>query len=157
MSLKSLAALFALPLLAVAFSASAQNSPVGVWTTIDDETGKAKSTVEIYLAEDGSYGGRVVEVLQSDQGPDPVCKECGGERKNQPIEGMVILWGMQDEGNGEYGDGTILDPGNGKDYRAKMRLIGDDKLGVSGCILFICREQVWIRQAVEVDDAPPPA
>lgn len=147
-SIKSvlMASLLALPLLAVSLAASAQSSAVGTWKTIDDETGKAKSIVEISQAADGALTGTVIEVLQSDQGPNPVCKECKGERKDQPVKGMTIIWNMKDDGDGEYSSGTILDPSNGKDYRAKMRLIGEDKLGVSGCILFFCREQVWIRQ-----------
>ena len=85
------ALLLALPL---AFSslASAADSPAGRWQTIDDETGKPKSIVEIQQAADGSLTGKVVEILQSDHGPNPLCTECEGERKDQPITGMTILW-----------------------------------------------------------------
>jgi len=37
-----------------------------------------------------------------------------------------------------------LDPENGKDYKAKVELLdAGDKLGLSGCIAFICRQQIW--------------
>src|SRR3546814_10043386 len=49
-----------LPLVAVA-----QQSPTGRWKTIDDETGKVKSIVEITQAADGTLQGKVVDVLQS--------------------------------------------------------------------------------------------
>ena len=55
----TLLALLALPLMAVSAAAMAQNTPVGSWTTIDDETGKPKSVVEIYEARDGSLLDRV--------------------------------------------------------------------------------------------------
>lgn len=119
--------------------------PTGRWKTIDDETGNAKSIVEITRDADGSLTGTVVEILQSDRGPDPVCDRCSGERKDQPIQGMTILWGLKPKGEAWEG-GTILDPANGRTYRSKAQLLDEDRLGVSGCIAFICREQVWHRE-----------
>ena len=135
-----LAALALLPL-----AAFAQAGPEGRWKTIDDETGNAKSIVEISRAGNGTLQGTVVEILQSDKGPNPVCDKCSGERKDQPIEGMTILWGLTPKDD-DWAGGTILDPANGRSYRAKMQMHGDDRLGVSGCMVFICREQVWQRE-----------
>lgn len=123
---------------------AAQAGPEGRWKTIDDETGQVKSIVEISRAGDGSLTGRVVEVLHSDSGPDPICDKCSGDRKDQPIEGMTILWGLVPK-DADWAGGTILDPANGRSYRAKMQMLGEDRLGVSGCVVFICREQVWHR------------
>jgi len=127
-------------------TAAAQAGPEGRWKTIDDETGNAKSIVEISRAADGTLQGTVVEVLQSDSGPNPVCDKCSGDRKDQPIEGMTILWGMTPKKDNDWAGGTILDPANGRSYRAKMQMHEDDRLGVSGCLVFICREQVWQRE-----------
>lgn len=124
--------------------ALAQASPVGRWKTIDDETGKVKSIVEI-TDSGGKLQGRVVEVLQSDRGPNPTCDKCKGENKDKPIQGMTILRDLSPGGEGWEG-GTILDPAKGKTYRSKLKLIENDKLGVSGCVAFICREQVWLRE-----------
>lgn len=143
---------FAAPLiLAFAFGAPApaQNlsSPAGQWTTIDDTTGKPKSVVEIDVAGD-QLTGKVLEVLQSDQGPHPVCKECSGERKDQPIEGMTIIWDMKKDGDGWAG-GTILDPKSGKTYGCKIHLVeGGNKLEVRGFKGFslLGRTQVWVRK-----------
>jgi len=140
----SLMAIAALPLLLASLSASAQ-SPVGRWKTIDDETGRGKSIVEITQTTNGTLSGRVVEVLQSDRGPNPVCDKCSGERRNKPITGMTILWDLKPDGN-EWAGGTILDPSNGKTYKSKAKMLDADRLGVSGCIAFICREQVWQRE-----------
>lgn len=126
-------------------SVAAQEGPEGRWKTIDDETGNAKSIVEISRASDGSLLGTVAEILQSDRGPNPVCDKCPGDRKNQPIQGMTILWGMKPDGN-QWSGGSILDPAKGRTYRAKMQMHGDDRLGVSGCVAFICREQIWQRE-----------
>jgi uncharacterized protein (DUF2147 family) len=129
-----------LPTLAVA-----QASPVGRWKTIDDETGKVKSIVEVTATGD-VHSGRVVQVLHSTRGPNPKCDKCKGANAGKPVEGLTILWGLTPGGDG-WDDGTILDPGNGKTYKARAKLLdGGRKLGVSGCVAFICREQVWIRE-----------
>lgn len=145
---KTLLALLALPLMAVSAVAMAQNTPVGSWTTIDDETGKPKSVVEIYEARDGSLAGRVDEILQSDRGPNPVCDKCSGANKDKPVKGMVILWGIKQKGNTWEG-GKILDPASGKVYSVKVTPTeGGSKLEVRGFMGFslLGRTQTWVRQ-----------
>lgn len=140
-------ALLALPLLFASMGATASDAAVGRWKTIDDKTGKVKSIVEIYPTTNGSLAGKVVEVLSSDRGPNPVCDKCDGERKNKPVKGMVILWGLKADGANNWAGGTILDPANGKTYKSKMELqAGGQKLDVSGCIAFICRAQTWQKE-----------
>ncbi|MBB1060646.1 DUF2147 domain-containing protein [Marilutibacter spongiae] len=143
-----LALLLAVPLAAASFAAFAQ-TPVGKWTTIDDKTGKPKSVVEIYQAADGSLAGKVNEILQSERGPNPVCDKCSGDRKDKPVKGMVILWGLKADGDA-WEDGQILDPASGKLYSAKIRLTdGGEKLEVRGFIGFslLGRTQVWVRRS----------
>ncbi len=123
----------------------AQNSPVGRWKTIDDETGKVKSIVEITQTGKGTLQGKVVEILHSERGPNPKCDDCKGANKGKPVKGMTILWGLRESG-GSWSGGTILDPANGKTYKAKAKMSGANKLGVSGCVAFICREQNWVRE-----------
>lgn len=138
----ALIALLSLPLLA-----QAQDSPVGRWKTIDDATGKVKSIVEVHQARDGSYAGRVAEILDTKDGPNPACDKCKGKLRDKPIKGMTILWGLQPDGKGKWAGGHVLDPENGKTYKSKLELLeGGNKLGMSGCIAFICRQQVWVRQ-----------
>ena len=134
-------------LLAMAAGASAQDAPLGRWKTIDDATGKPKSVVELYRARDGSVAGRVVEILDLKDGPNPPCKACKGPLHGKPIRGLVILWGLRPDGEGGWSGGRVLDPENGKDYKAKLELLdGGRKLGMSGCIAFLCRQQVWLRE-----------
>ncbi|MGA9421259.1 MAG: DUF2147 domain-containing protein [Rhodanobacteraceae bacterium] len=129
-------------------SVVAAQTPAGTWTTIDDATGKPKSIVEI-SEQNGELTGKVVEVLQSDQGPHPICKECEGERKNQPVEGMTILWGLKRDGD-QWDGGHILDPHNGKIYKCKVHVTDNgEKLDVRGFIGFslLGRTQVWQRKS----------
>ena len=140
--------LLALPLSAISQNVAAQNTPVGTWTTIDDKTQKPKSVVEIYQAKDGSLAGRVTEILQSDRGPNPVCDKCSGDRKDKPVKGMVILWGIRQKGDTWEG-GQILDPKNGKTYSVKVTPVeGGKKLDVRGFMGFsmLGRTQTWVRR-----------
>ena len=91
-------------------------SPVGTWKTIDDETGKAKSHLEIY-EQNGKMYGKVVKLLQS--APDTVCDECKGDKKGKLVLGMVIVEGLKAYKD-YWKDGTILDPANGKEYGCSM-------------------------------------
>src|SRR3546814_20885482 len=84
------------------------------YTTLSrsDETGKVKSIVEITQAADGTLQGKVVEILQSDRGPNPTCDKCKGANKDKPVKGMTILWGLEQDGD-EWNGGTVLDPAKG--------------------------------------------
>jgi uncharacterized protein (DUF2147 family) len=127
---------------------AADHTPVGTWTQVDDETGKPKSIIEISTAPDGALQGVVKEVLFSEQGKNPVCKECEGERHNQPVTGMTIMWGVKKDGD-EWNGGQILDPKNGKTYKVKLKLVeGGNKLDVHGYVGFslLGRSQVWVRK-----------
>lgn len=148
MRTKLLALLLTLPMLALSSLAFAQTSPVGAWTTIDDKTQKPKSVVEIYEARDGTLAGRVNEVLQSDSGPNPLCDKCSGDRKDKPVKGMDILWGVKKKG-GSWEGGKILDPATGKIYSVKMTLIdGGKRMDVRGFMGFslLGKTQIWIRR-----------
>jgi uncharacterized protein (DUF2147 family) len=130
---------------AIAF---AQNTPVGKWRTIDDKTGKVKSIVEIYETQNGTLAGKVLQVLNSDKGPHPLCDACKGENHNKPVEGLVITWGLRKDG-GTWDGGKILDPHNGKVYSAKMTPTdGGKKLEVRGYMGFSLpgRSQTWLRE-----------
>ena len=133
-------------LLLPALAATGQEGAIGRWKTIDDATGKPKSVVEIRHGVDGRLEGKVVEILDLKDGPNPACTTCTGANRGKPIKGLTILWGLTSNGNGKWTGGRVLDPENGKDYKAKLELLdGGRKLGMSGCIAFVCRQQVWLR------------
>ena len=140
-----LTALLAAPLMALSLSAAASDV-VGRWKTIDGETGKPKSYVEISRAANGTLSGKIVELINPST-PNPVYDKCKDDRKNKPITGMEIIRGMKPDGANKWAGGTILKPDEGKVYKSKMRLLeGGNKLEVSGCVAFICKSQVWLRQ-----------
>lgn len=118
--------------------------PIGVWKTIDDETGDAKSHVEIY-EKSGKLYGKVVELLPA--ATTDVCGPCPGERAGKSLINMDILWDLE-----PYKDywsyGQIIDPGKGKIYKASMWLEDNDNtLKVRGYVgvSAIGRNQNWYR------------
>ncbi len=117
---------------------------LGKWKTIDDETGKPKSIVEIYK-QDGEIYGKVVEILDPAK-QNATCDKCPSDVKGKPILGLVILKGLKKDGD-EYSGGTIIDPNNGKVYKCLIALEAPNKLKVRGYIGFslLGRSQYWER------------
>lgn len=133
-------------LLGPAVTWAANDTPVGTWRQVDDKTGKVKSIIEI-TDNNGQLQGKVTQVLISNDGPHPVCKKCDGDRKDQPIEGMTIMWGVSKDGD-VWDGGKILDPESGTVYKVKLTLAdGGQKLDVRGYVGFalIGRTQTWNR------------
>jgi uncharacterized protein (DUF2147 family) len=122
-------------------------SPVGLWKTIDDDTGKPKALIRI-TENNGELRGKIEKLFLDIGEKNPKCDKCEGAQKDQPIIGMTILSGMKQEGT-EYGDGQILDPANGKVYKSKMSLADNGKkLNVRGYIgmPMLGRTQTWLRE-----------
>jgi len=145
--MRTLVALLAAALVFPGAAPAAADTPAGLWRTIDDKTGKERSFVRI-VENGGAFVGKV-EKLFDQPGDDPqhLCRECKAERKDKPVIGMTILWGLKKDGE-QYGGGEILDPKNGKIYRCKMKLIeGGSKLEVRGFIgvSLLGRTQTWLR------------
>ncbi|SFT02202.1 DUF2147 domain-containing protein [Sphingobacterium wenxiniae] len=118
---------------------------VGKWKTIDDETGEAKSIVEVFKKADGKYYGKISELLMKPE--NDKCVQCKDDRKNKPLLGLEIIRGLSKSGK-EFTGGTITDPKNGKSYKCTITRDGD-KLNVRGYVGFslIGRTQTW--QAVK--------
>ncbi len=83
--------------------AAANDSPVGFWRTVDEQTQKPNSIVEI-TRENGRYDGKVVKLFDN---PAAVCSKCSGDLHNQPIMGMQVLWDFIPVQDG-WGDGKVL-------------------------------------------------
>jgi len=118
-------------------------SVLGKWKTIDDETGKAKSVVEI-TEVNGKIFGKIIEILSEKK--DAVCDKCSGTNKGKPILGLTIINDLKKDGN-EYSGGKILDPTSGKEYKCVIKLNGTNKLDVRGYvgIQALGRTQTWLR------------
>ena len=123
---------------------AAGDSPAGKWTTIDDQTGKKRSIVELSVQGD-TLNGRIVKVYPQ-PGDTGICSKCPGAFKDKKILGLTFVWGLKDQGNGVWSGGSILDPKTGKIYKVKMTVEGN-KLLVRGFIgvSLLGRTQTWVR------------
>ncbi len=144
MKTKMFAALLGLATLAM--PVFAQMSPVGVWQSKDDKTGEAKAEIRISEAANG-LSGRIEKTLKKDVDPAAVCVACEGDRKDKPIVGLEIIRGGKKEVDKDvWSGGKIIDPENGKEYRASFTPIeGGAKLEVRGYLGPFWRTQTWQR------------
>ena len=126
--------------------AVAQVTPVGLWKTIDDDGKTEKSLVRI-SEKDGVLSGTIEKIFDATK-QDSKCDKCSDERKDKPTLGMTILRNVRQDGDDKslWDGGDILDPNNGKVYKARLKPIeGGKKLEMRGYIAFFFRTQTWVR------------
>jgi uncharacterized protein (DUF2147 family) len=143
-NLLGLAALLAGSLSFVAYAGNI--TPDGVWKTIDDRTGKARSVVRI-TNENGEYSGVVEKGLLPTDKDGDVCDQCTGDLENQRIIGMKILTGIRQNADG-FDCGEVVDPDNGETYQCQIHLDpSGNQLEVRGYvgIPMLGRTQTWLR------------
>ena len=152
MRYSSLGLLFSILMLMCKFAFAASSSPVGIWQTIDDETGKPRSLVKIVQLANGELAGRVIQVNYfKGEAPSDVCNLCAktDPRYNQKNLGLIILTHLKPTANPlVFDDGEVLDPHNGKTYDAKTTLSANgDTLTLRGYIgiSLLGRSQTWTR------------
>lgn len=115
--MKQLKLTFVFILFWLAYVGQAQ-SVLGTWKTVDDRDNKEKSHVEIY-EENGQVFGKITKLLKD--APDKTCDQCKGSKKDQPLVGMVVIENLRPSKD-YFGDGRILDPVTGNDYKCSIWL-----------------------------------
>jgi len=133
---------------ATIFANAQVDKMLGYWASVDDETGKEESIFHIYKATDGKYYGKLVKLLDPKK-DGSVCDKCTGADKDKPLEGLILMKGLIEDGNILSG-GKITDPKNGKVYYVKVSLEEKtDRLKIRGSLDkmgALGRTQYWIRR-----------
>lgn len=140
-------ALTALVLVAGSITAAcAQMTPVGLWRSMDDKSGEAKSEIRITESA-GVLSGKVEKLLRKGADPAALCTECKDDLKDKPMVGLTIISNAKKaEGKDVWEGGKILDPENGKSYNLRLTPVEDGKkLDVRGSIGPFWRTQTWVR------------
>lgn len=126
---------------------AADPTATGLWEQVDENSGQPESWFRIE-ERNGVYEGKIVKIFfKPGEDPNWVCDQCQAADKGRPVQGLTLIRGMQRNGP-SYENGTIMDPRDGKVYRALMRLSPDgQKLEVRGYlgISLFGRSQVWNR------------
>ena len=138
-----------LPLVAAGPASSAEPTPIGLWQALDDDT-KQPNGWFLIVDHNGVLDGIIAKMfLQPGEDPNVVCDKCKDDRHDHTWLGLEIIRGMRpDNAPDKFAGGTILDPRDGKVYKATMKVTPDGQtLVVRGYLGFelLGQNQYWTR------------
>ena len=132
-------------LMVAGFAGGALADPRGVWLTV---SGKSHVKIDNCIDDEDRLCGKIIWLrrpLGDDGEPRRDIHNEDESLRDRPVLGLRVIWDMEDESDGEWGDGEIYNPTDGETYDAEMEEIDADTLEVSGCVWFLCKTQTWNR------------
>ena len=121
---------------------------------------KKSGIVEIFLRPGGdALCGRIAWFKIKPDDPNPQgldLKNPDPARRDQPLCGLIFMYGFQPAEPGSWDGGAVYDPDSGNSYHAIIKLRADGTLDLHGYIgiSLLGRSEIWTRYTQPLPSCP---
>jgi uncharacterized protein (DUF2147 family) len=118
---------------------------LGEWWTEGNE-----GRIVMKRQRDGSFIGKTTCCLPDKPSKDRPVQDINNPNpklRSRSTMGIIIIWKLKYEGNGEYEDGYVYNPRDGKTYRIDMEVVDRNTVEIRGYlgIPLLGQTQTWKR------------